>query len=125
MSGVTPGTGFYQKFIGISKISAYGEKKPFSAKLPYVPNWEQIKSTVVEGHRYLEQFGIVAWDMTVDADGRVVCIEYNLTNPGMTVYQMIHGPFAGDDTDDFLWFLLKEYPRTEFLPTKLQRKIRN
>ncbi len=104
-------------------VTLDGEKKPLSVEHPNVPNWEQIKAAVKEGHQHLEQFGIVAWDVTVDADGRVIIIEYNLTNPGMTVYQMIHGPFAGDDTDDFLQFLLYEYPRTEFLPGKLQREI--
>lgn len=97
-----------------------GERRPFTGTLDKVPFWEDIVSLVKEGHRYLEHFGVVAWDMTVDGNGRIICVEYNLNIPGTIVYQMAHGPFWGEQTDDFLAFLRDEENRKRYIPRKIR-----
>ena len=81
-----------------------------------VPYWDKIKETVTRGHLQLHYFDLVGWDITLDEDGNVVCIEYNLIHPGSIIYQFAHGPLAGDQTDAFLSFLKDPANREKYLP---------
>ncbi len=101
-------------------VTLNGEKKPFPVEDRQVPHWNELVETVKKGHEYLEYFGIVAWDMTVDEEGQVVCIEYNLRAPGTVVYQMADGPFAGEYTEDFLRFLADRKNQKKYLPRRLR-----
>ena len=58
-------------------------------------------------------------DVTVDADGQVVCIEYNIRAPGVIMYQFAHGPMAGDATDELLSFL-KEEKNAVWIPKSIR-----
>jgi hypothetical protein len=69
----------------------------------------------------LRYFDVVGWDVTVDSDSRVICIEYNIKYPGTIIYQFAHGPFAGEKTNEFLSFLTSE-ENTRFIPKCIQLK---
>lgn len=101
-------------------FTLYGERRPFTGTLNKVPFWEDIVSLAKEGHRRLEHFGVVAWDMTVDENDRIICLEYNLNIPGTVVYQMAHGPFWGEQTDDFLAFLRDGENQKRYIPRKIR-----
>ena len=97
-------------------ITLAGQKNPFNGEIRTVPKWNDMLNICKQGHEYLEQFDIVAWDMTVDEDENVICIEYNLNSPGSIVYQMAHGPFFGEDTERVLDFLKDDINRKRYLP---------
>ena len=80
-----------------------------------VPEWESMLKYVKSNALALPYFDIVAWDITVDVNSKVVCIEYNLKWPGTIVYQYAHGPMAGDLTDDLLSFL-KDKNNAQLIP---------
>lgn len=54
--------------------------------------------------------------MTIDKDNQIVCLEYNIQEPGSIVYQYLHGPFLGEFTDDFLSFLKDRDNQKRLLP---------
>ena len=47
--GIASGMGYYKKFIGISKISAYGRLNYFSVKARENSHWINIKSALEKG----------------------------------------------------------------------------
>ena len=53
--------------------------------------------------------------MTVDEEGQIICIEYNIRSPGTIVYQMADGPFAGEHTRELLQFLTQPQNRKKYL----------
>ena len=73
-----------------------------------IPEWKSILKSVRTNALELPYFDFVAWDITVNSDNQVVCIEYNLKWPGTIVYQYAHGPMAGEHTDELLSFLKDE-----------------
>lgn len=73
-----------------------------------VPHWEDMVNCVKENALKLSYFDIVGWDITLDKNNQVICIEYNIKWPGTVVYQFAHGPLAGDKTDELLSFLQDE-----------------
>lgn len=103
-------------------VTLAGENTPVHFANSVVPKWDEMIETAKNGHLYLEYFDLVAWDMTVDADGHVICIEYNLYSPGSIVYQMAHGPLAGEYTDEFLSFLRKPSNQKKYLPRMIRKK---
>ena len=79
---------------------------------PVTPNFDAIIDMAKRGHRWLKPFDIVSWDISQDQDNNPVCIEFNVTRPGTTLYQFANGPFAGELTEDLLAFMLdKDFPR--------------
>ena len=70
-----------------------------------IPCWDEIIRCVTSGALQLPHFRVSDWDVTVDDQRNVICIEYNLKTPGTVIYQYAHGPFAGQCTDDLLAFL--------------------
>ena len=105
-------------------VTLYGEKIPVHVKNDTVPMWQTVLETVKEGHRHLECFGFVGWDVVVDRDERIICIEYNLISPGVLTYQFAHGPLAGEYTDDVLSFLDDPKNRERFIPTVIRKQKR-
>lgn len=86
-----------------------------------VPEWENILKRVRTNALELPYFDFVAWDITVDSDNQVVCIEYNLKWPGTIVYQYAHGPMAGEHTDELLSFLQDE-SNMRLIPSRIRKK---
>ena len=96
----------------------YGEKTPVTVPDRRVPRWDEILETVKSGHLLLDYFDFVAWDMTVDSSGKIVCIEYNLQEPGSIAYQHACGPMAGEHTEELLAFLREKSNRKKYLPRR-------
>lgn len=66
-----------------------------------VPGYDRVYKTSLELHQYLPHFGIISWDIAIDADGKVRVIEYNLDWQGVNVNQIAHGPLFGIYKDEF------------------------
>lgn len=73
-----------------------------------IPEYGKMVDMVKKLHCYLAKFRLVAWDITVDENGQVRIIEYNLRYPGCSRYQECNGPFFGDITDDVLKMIFSE-----------------
>lgn len=93
-----------------------GEKKPLMIENRKIPKWDKLCELVKKNHKSLDYFDVVAWDMIVDANENVICIEYNIQQPGSIVYQCIHGPFLGEYTDEFLSFLKYKNNQKKYIP---------
>lgn len=102
--------------VGDFYVTNTGEKKPLLIENRKIPQWDKICELVKINHKSLEYFDIVAWDMIVDKNENVICIEYNIRQPGCRVYQYIHGPFLGEYTDDFLSFLKDKSNQIKYIP---------
>ena len=87
-----------------------------------IPRWEEIVESVKNGAKSLPYFDIIGWDITVDRNGEVICIEYNLKCPGTIVYQFVHGPMASDETDNYLSFLRETNNQKKYLPSCISAK---
>lgn len=103
-----------------SKVSLNGKIEMFDPEIESVPKWEEIVKTVKKGHEYLECFRIVGWDITLDSDENIICIEYNLKGPGTIIYQMVHGPMFGENTNEVLSFLKHKENREKYLPRSIR-----
>ncbi len=86
-----------------------------------VPEWENIIEQVRTNALELPYFDIVAWDITVNTDNQVICIEYNLKWPGTIVYQYAHGPMFGEHTNEVLSFLKNEQ-NMKYLPQCIKKR---
>lgn len=75
-----------------------------------VPHWEEAKRLVKILHPRLAHFGIIGWDVTIDASGRPKIIEYNLLDSIVDWHQVFIGPLLGDKTEKILPVLLKQNP---------------
>lgn len=109
--GITPDGYFRSKIAnqqGILTPIDIGEVK--------VPQWDEVTAMVKRGHKRLKHFDLVGWDMTVDKDGQVICIEYNIKRPGCTFYQYVNGPFFGEHTDEALAFLKDKKNQEKYIP---------
>lgn len=116
--------------VGISetgRVSDHGvgiDGKVFDLNVPdkQVPCWDPIVDLVKKNHLTMDYFDIIAWDITVDDNSNVICIEYNLRSPGSIVYQLAQGPFAGDHTDEMLAFLKNSSNQMKYLPKSIRKK---
>lgn len=102
--------------VGDFYVTNTGEKEPLLIENRKIPKWDEICELVKINHKSLDYFDIVAWDMIVDKNEKVICVEYNIRQPGAQVYQCIHGPFLGDYTDDFLSFLKDKSNQNKYIP---------
>lgn len=86
-----------------------------------VPCWEKIVELVKRNHLKMNYFDIIAWDITIDEESNIICIEYNLNQPGVLIYQFAHGPLAGEHTDELLGFLKDEKNQRKYLPKSIRK----
>ncbi|MBR2182356.1 MAG: hypothetical protein IJ858_02845 [Acidaminococcaceae bacterium] len=100
-------------------IDLSGNVLEIDIKNKKVPCWEKIVDLVSENHLALHYFDIIGWDITVDEEFNVICIEYNIREPGTQVYQFAHGPLAGETTDELLEFLLNKDMQSKYLPWQI------
>ena len=71
--------------------------------LPKIP--EMIDFTI-KYHYRIPHIGVIAWDLTVDNDNRIVIIETNISCPGIWLPQMITGEsFFGENTEKMIRML--------------------
>lgn len=67
-----------------------------------VPYFDEMVKMAVDGHSRLFHFDFVGWDFTIDSEGQVVCVEFNIVSPGTQLYQFAHGPLLGNYVADYL-----------------------
>lgn len=101
--------------------SNMNDRRQLNIENKKVPLWKEMCQLVKSCHSFLEYFDVVAWDMTVDHDNRIICVEYNLHEPGSIIYQYVHGPFLGDNTDKFLSFLKETDNQKPLIPGCIRR----
>ena len=98
-----------------------GEIRTLDVPKEQVPSWEKIKELVIKNHASMEYCDYIGWDMTVDNNGDVICIEYNIRGPGAQVYQLCHRkPISGEYTDEFLAFLKDPENQKKYLPKSIR-----
>lgn len=102
-------------------IDLQGNKFSVDVKNRQVPCWEKIVNLVCRNHLTMHYFDIIAWDITVDINSNIICIEYNIKCPGIRLYQLAHGPLAGEHTDEFLEFLLNTDLQKKLLPWQIRK----
>ena len=80
-------------------IDPDGEKKYddcFGKKIEgVVPCYDKMLTLVKETHKFYPHNRLIGWDITVDDNYEVICIEYNPDQPGITQTQMAVGPIFG------------------------------
>ncbi len=101
-------------------VNQNGERTPVSLEYKSVPNWDALCKQICEAHLSMVFHDVIAWDMTVDENGDAVCIEYNVKCPGSQLYQFVHGPMAGEHTDEYLGFLKNPEMQKRYLPPKIR-----
>jgi hypothetical protein len=57
-----------------------------------VPRFADAVTTCTSAHERLPQIGLVGWDVTIEADGRVVILEANVGYPGIRLHEAMDGP---------------------------------
>ncbi len=67
-----------------------------------VPSYAEACSLAVSLHRRLPGFGMVSWDVAIDAEGSPVLIESNLRYQEINFLQLNNGPLFGRYTDEVL-----------------------
>lgn len=70
-----------------------------------IPSFPQILDFVKNLHYRLPYFRLIGWDISVDADGNPVMIEWNRS---AELSQVAHGPAFGDYTEEILYKALHE-----------------
>lgn len=65
----------------------------------YVPGLDDIHKACLEMHKYLPHFGLISWDVTMDEEGTVRIIEFNLDWQGINLFQSALGPLFGTYKD--------------------------
>lgn len=63
-----------------------------------IPFYEEMKTAVIGAHQKFSKFGIIGWDLSVDENGELVCIEYNVGCPAILSAQILNGPIFGKIT---------------------------
>lgn len=61
-----------------------------------VPNWVEIKNTVMAFHKQIPYANLIGWDITLSADGTPIVIEINLDSAEIEAHQIFNGPVFGD-----------------------------
>lgn len=56
-----------------------------------IPKYNEMVELVLLNHKKLPHHGIIGWDLTVDEENNIICMEYNTTCPGIMNDQMING----------------------------------
>ncbi len=60
--------------------------------------YETMKDLVTKEHMKYPKHGIIGWDLTIDKDGEIRCIEYNVRCPGIVQTQYALGPIFSKKT---------------------------
>lgn len=76
-----------------------------------VPFYNKIKKMVCKQHMQFIHHKIIGWDITIDNNDEIICIEYNSNIPGIIQSQMVCGPIFAlkiHDCESLLDEILKE-----------------
>lgn len=68
-----------------------------------IPNFERCKELVLElSNRFVSNFRLISWDLSIAEDGEPVLIEMNLTYGDTHIHQLANGPLFGDKTEQVI-----------------------
>lgn len=67
-----------------------------------IPNYEQVKQTILKQAKNFPHFRLVSWDIALDQDNKPVIIEANLKYGEIDFHQLNNGPLFGEDTSEIL-----------------------
>ena len=109
--------------VGISqdgKLCDFGIRKDYSKcyetptglafKGMQVPDWNNIKETVIGFHQHIPYANLIGWDITVDKKGVPIVIEINLDSAEIEAHQIFNGPVFGDRLDEVRNYIEKKEP---------------
>ena len=65
-----------------------------------IPRYEEIKTLVRQEHGRWPHYGLIGWDITVDEDENILCMEFNTKYPGLTGTQAALGPVLARESMD-------------------------
>lgn len=69
---------------------------------------DKIRNAAIQCHEKMPWLGILSWDLSIDADGRIVLIEVNTTGQSAWFCQMVNGePLFGENTGKMLELIRK------------------
>lgn len=68
--------------------------------LKEMPKFSEIVETVMQAHMQYPDFGLLGWDMTVDSEDRIICMEVNSIAPTISGAQYEQGPIFYKKTKD-------------------------
>lgn len=67
-----------------------------------IPNFDQVKQTVLTQAKNFPHFRLVSWDIALDKNNDPVIIEANLKYGEIDFHQLNNGPLFGEDTSEIL-----------------------
>jgi hypothetical protein len=73
-----------------------------------IPGFNRMIKIAKEQHTQLPKIDFIGWDFTVDINGEVVVIEYNIKCPGVLCQQYVNGPLFGEYRTEILDKYLKK-----------------
>ena len=63
-----------------------------------IPKYRQMTELAVKEHSRFPNIGIIGWDITLDENENIICIEYNPDCPGIITSQYVLGPILAKRT---------------------------
>ena len=93
--------------------------KPF--KYIALPKFNELRKIIIQGHKRLPHFNLVAWDFGLDNLNQYVLIEYNLLSPGLNDHQVIDGPIFEKYLDGIMDNLHE--PTMPIIPLQTHRRM--
>jgi len=81
------------RYAGVVKQDVFG--KPIKGT---VPRFEEIKQLLIDNHKRYAHHRIIGWDISLDKDENIICVEYNTDCPGITKIQLATGPIFATKT---------------------------
>ena len=75
----------------------------------YLENYSKIEQFVANYHSYFPTCHLIAWDLAITDEGKVLMVEVNINGPCIYDEQGATGPFFGDRTDEVIEYV-KTHP---------------
>lgn len=94
------------------------------AEKAQIPNYDEFKKYVIEGHKRILHHDLVSWDIAVGLDGRPIFLEVNFRG-ATNLYQLAsQKPIFGDLTEEVLQYVSYELKHNELKRVYKTRKER-
>lgn len=65
-----------------------------------IPRYEEIKDQIIREHAKYPYYGLIGWDITLDRDENIICMEFNTKWPGIKATQYALGPIFAQVSKD-------------------------
>lgn len=85
---------------GFEKVKTARSGLAFEGQI--VPNFEQIKETVLAYCKNFPSANLIGWDIALDADDNPIVIEINLDSADIEPHQIFNGPVFGERTSEVI-----------------------